>query len=101
MRLAGYTEVTKKIVPIIFEGVKLYKAVYNLHLYTLPGLSGVAIRPLGSCQSWKSYEYSFTTFPSQKILQHVPRRASAGPGSRLQNEQVETHAAVFNTEKKI
>lgn len=52
----------KKIVPIILEGVRLYKAVYNLHLYTLLGLSGVAVWPLGSCQSWKSYEYSFTTF---------------------------------------
>lgn len=62
MRLTGFTEVTKKIVPIILEGVKLYKAVYNLHLYTLLGLSVVAVWPLGSCQSWKSYEYSFTTF---------------------------------------
>lgn len=49
---------------MIFEGVKLYKAVYNLQLYTLLGPSEVAIQPLGSCLRWKSYEYPFTTFPA-------------------------------------
>lgn len=83
------------MVPIIFEGVKLYKAVYNLHLYTLPGLSGVAIRPLGSCQSWESYEYSFTTFPIKKIPQYGPRQASVGPRNRLQSQQVGSRAAPF------
>lgn len=49
---------------MIFEGVKLYKAVYDLELYTLLELSEVAILPLGSCLGWKSYEYPFTTFPA-------------------------------------
>lgn len=79
-----------EMVLIIFEGVKLYKAVYNLHLYTLPVLSGVAIRPLGSCQSWKSYEYSFTTFPIKK---KSPNMDPDKPASRLQSQQVGSHAA--------
>lgn len=50
MRLTGYPKVKKKKnVPVIFEGVKLYKAVYNLQLYSLPGLSEVAVLPPGSC----------------------------------------------------
>lgn len=83
------------MVPIIFEGMKLYKAVYNLHLYTLPGLSGVAIQPLGSRQSWKSYEYSFTTFTIKKIPQNGPGQASVGQRNRLQSQQVGSHPAPF------
>lgn len=49
---------------MMFESVKLYKAVYNLQLYSLLGLSEVAILSVGSCLSRKSYEYSFTTFPA-------------------------------------
>lgn len=56
MRLTGCLNVKKKIVPVIFEGVKLYKAVYNLQLYSLPGLSEVAVLPPGSWLGWKSYE---------------------------------------------
>lgn len=63
MRLNGYLKVRKNV-PTIFEGVKLYKAVYNLELYSLLGLSEVAILPLGSCLGWKSYEYPFNTFPA-------------------------------------
>ena len=62
MRLTGYLKVAKNV-PVIFGGVKLYKAVYNLQLYSLLGLSEVAVLPLGSCLTWKSYEYPFTTFP--------------------------------------
>lgn len=82
------------MVLIIFEGVKLYKAIYYLHLYTLPGLWG-GYTAAGSCQSWKSYEYSFTTIPIKKIPQYGPRRASVGPRNRLQSQQVGSHAAPF------
>lgn len=36
MRLTGYLKV-KKNVPMIFKGVKLYKAVYNSQLYSRAG----------------------------------------------------------------
>lgn len=49
---------------MIFEGVKLYKAVYNLQFYSPLGPLEVATLSLGSCLSWKSYEYPFTTFPA-------------------------------------
>lgn len=60
---------------MIFVGVKLYKAVYNLEVYSLLGLLEVALLPQGSCTGWKTYEYPLTTFPfkenSQYGLQHV------------------------------
>lgn len=44
-------KIKRKNVPMIFEGVRLYTAVYNLQLYTPPGPSEVAAQPLGSCSS--------------------------------------------------